>query len=407
MADFKHVEIIAPTSLVTTLMVLFGLIRVFMCYKRISTWRQLFEYLKAQKNDIYYIYVYISSNRSDQSEYADKPETPVSNWRQGAAMGVTILVGIGITAGLNVGIIRFISKALDEPSSFDDYIFDNSSIFTYNKSLLILDDSKPRIASKSNIINMEESTDILDGCSLLWENEVYIFGGANSPSSVIKLIDCKMKQIRMLDFEFDSPGCLAHDFIYLCFDKNKSKLCRYSVDPWDTFDQYSDNSVLYGVPESKFNHVGIKITASSQFLIAVGSTQPINGNTELFDFVTKQWKVVDPYPYNGIVQTAPVVFYKTNFYVFAGDTTKKSIVQFTQDTFEWKLVGKLNYPRSTQSFRRFEKYIFIFGGGNTPIATEKCLLSTNSEIQCADQTPVLFNSNILVIEDSLCSNKVN
>ena len=82
-------------------------------------------------------------------------------------------------------------------------------------------------------------------------------------------------------------------------------------------------------------------------------------------------------------------------------------MKFTQDTFEWKLVGKLNYPHSTHSFWIFEKYVFIFGGGNSGFATEKCFLSTNNEIQCADQTPVLYNSNVLVIEDSLCSNKLN
>ena len=82
-------------------------------------------------------------------------------------------------------------------------------------------------------------------------------------------------------------------------------------------------------------------------------------------------------------------------------------MKFTQDTFEWKLVGKLNFPRSTHSFLIFEKYVFIFGGENSGFATEKCFLSTNNEIQCADQTPVLYNSNVLVIEDSLCSNKLN
>ena len=169
MTDLKHVAIIAPTSLVTTFMVLFALIRIFMFYKRISTWRQLLEYLQSQKDEIYYIYVYISFNRPDRSEYADKPETPVSNWRQGLAMGFVILVGIGITAGVNVGVVRFISIALNEAKSFDDFIFDNSSIFTYNKSLLILDNSRPRIASKSKIIpvNLKQSTVTIDGCCLL------------------------------------------------------------------------------------------------------------------------------------------------------------------------------------------------------------------------------------------------
>ena len=123
-------------------------------------------YARSQKNEVYYIYVYVSSRVSDSpSEYDDDTidDVNINRCRQGLAMvfmcgvdwkkktqlwlyNLTLLnptmritFGVGIIVGANFIAGHVISVVLGEdPFLFDNYIFDNSPIFAYNKSLLIM-----------------------------------------------------------------------------------------------------------------------------------------------------------------------------------------------------------------------------------------------------------------------------
>ena len=86
-----HVKVIAPTSVVVTLIAGLILVRVFMCLKRITSVSDLLAYAKTQKNEVYYIYVYVSSRVTNSGVYEERENTSevnseVNRSRQGLAM---------------------------------------------------------------------------------------------------------------------------------------------------------------------------------------------------------------------------------------------------------------------------------------------------------------------------------
>ena len=86
---FSHVKIIAPTSVAVTLITIFILVRVFMCTKRITNFSDLMVYARSQKNEVYYIYVYVSSRVSDSPSEQDddrNDDVNINRCRQGLAM---------------------------------------------------------------------------------------------------------------------------------------------------------------------------------------------------------------------------------------------------------------------------------------------------------------------------------
>ena len=95
---FSHVKIIAPTSVTVTLITIFILVRIFMCTKRITNFSDLMVYARSQKNEVYYIYVYVSSRVSDLSPSESDDDTidnqNINRCRQGLAM---VFMCVGLT----------------------------------------------------------------------------------------------------------------------------------------------------------------------------------------------------------------------------------------------------------------------------------------------------------------------
>ena len=151
-------------------------------------------------------------------------------------MRLTFSVGIIVGANFIAG--HVISVVLGEdPFLFDNYIFDNSSIFAYNKSLLIHGGNiQTRVQNEFKVDILLNDVNMIGACTVVWQNVVYAFGGVENPKRALKLERVRLetrlsekescsqfKQYRELTFDFISTSCLnqSHDLIYLCFSEQK------------------------------------------------------------------------------------------------------------------------------------------------------------------------------------------
>ena len=121
-------------------------------------------------------------------------------------------------------------------------------------------------------IKFESGTSVSFGCSLIFQNYLYVFGGDYHKSSYARQISqlkgSELKRIESLAFNYYMGACanLNNEYIYLCFsdsnqcfsDSNKCfsefRLCRFSLGPQKTF---------HKVAESTDKHLGTNIAAST------------------------------------------------------------------------------------------------------------------------------------------------
>ena len=102
-------------------------------------------------------------------------------------------------------------------------------------------------------------------------------------------------------------------------------------------------------------------------MLAVGG--PNNGRTELLDLNSWSWDFATPYPNNGQVSSAKVIFHKDAFYVFGAIVdgfSNDEIMKF--DLNVWSKVGRLNSKQLNYSVSFLNEKVYIVGGtGNSTI----------------------------------------
>ena len=90
-------------------------------------------------------------------------------------------------------------------------------------------------------------------CSVNWNNELYIFGGAEKDASmrrqVSRLSGHKLERVGLLDFDHAHGACsvMANKHLFLCFNRQKEtdwKLCRRSTGPLADFTEET-SSIFY------------------------------------------------------------------------------------------------------------------------------------------------------------------
>ena len=111
----------------------------------------------------------------------------------------------------------------------------------------------------SYVTNNNYDDMLLSSCSLTFQNDLYVFGGAKSfVNQVSKLINYRFVVIGRLKFQFLLGACATagNDYIYLCFHlgtKEEMRLCRYAPRPDGTFSP---------IEKSNHRHGRISIAAS-------------------------------------------------------------------------------------------------------------------------------------------------
>ena len=148
-------------------------------------------------------------------------------------------MSVGIERSANFIACHIISVVLGkDPFLFDNYIFDNSSIFAYNKSLLIHGGNiQTRVQNEFKVDILLNDVNMIGACTVVWRNVVYAFGGVANPKRALKLerLETRLskscsqfKQYRELTFDFISTSCLNQSLL----STNESRACRYAKDPF-------------------------------------------------------------------------------------------------------------------------------------------------------------------------------
>ena len=110
----------------------------------------------------------------------------------------------------------------------------------------------------------DDETVVLFSCSIVWQNENYVFGGYNKERQIAKIDGCRLRRIGELAFNHEYGGCanVNNEQILLCFHNHVSDFsgmdkCRNSTSPTGVFEE---------IPRSNFKHQYTKIAASDSKL---------------------------------------------------------------------------------------------------------------------------------------------
>ena len=166
--------------------------------------------------------------------------------------------------------------------------------------------------------------------------------------------------------------------------------CSMSDNPTDAFN-WSD------AEPSQFEHRRIRIAASSEMLLAVGSYGD-HALAEVMGEESGTWSSVATYPFHQSVSLAPVLNVGSpfTFYIIGGWSTTfndviSTIARFDAIENKWTASGEMNKGRWAHGAVFMSGHFLIAGGKQTDtmdVLTEKCELGGNN-VACVEQTPRL------------------
>ena len=97
---------------------------------------------------------------------------------------------------------------------------------------------------------IDEEAEVWGGCSLTWENELFIFGGKSKKTQISKVKSCRLEPIGTLAFEHNMGDCVnvASEKIVLCFNNVSGDLnkCRMASSPIGAFSEMKPSQYEHG-----------------------------------------------------------------------------------------------------------------------------------------------------------------
>jgi len=290
-----------------------------------------------------------------------------------------------------------------------------------NETILILNtysgwDEAPVLTNSQGLadydfnFNFNEGTEAYKGCGLTFQGKHYYFGGHDYLRQISIIDGCGLKRIGDLHFDFYFGSCTAtEDSIYLCFHNKDDKRCYRSSDALGDFEE---------VPESTYNHRHIQIAASESHILAVGSDLGDGFvKAEMLRLDNHLWEQGDDYPFHDHICVAPVLYYKSAFYVLGGSTPKSDdnhdgqgiadIARMDEKTRSWTQVGNLFHRRRGHGAIVTNGVMLVIGG-RLHEPSERCEFNIDGTMNCHIQDPVLndyrYYPEMYVVEDNFCKN---
>ena len=111
----------------------------------------------------------------------------------------------------------------------------------------------------------ESDSHINGACSVVYNNEFYIYGsaGTNKPRRILSIQNCSIQVVGQLDERQDEGACaVGRNYIYLCFSRTTIddgdtdlKTCYKSSDPLGKFNEIATRAI--------YEHKSIQIESSS------------------------------------------------------------------------------------------------------------------------------------------------
>merc|ERR1711892_318746 len=208
--------------------------------------------------------------------------------------------------------------------------------------------------------------------------------GANSKRQISQVLDCSLKSVGTLPFDFDTGSCAYKEkLIVLCADKQKKlqpQSCYISSE--------ATNFTATSMTTSRnFRHYATQLAGAHGMILAVGDT--LHVKAEYFDM--KEWKVTKKYPFSDVVYWAPLVVYAEQIYVFGGQGQNQratadlnTIARFSPLSHSWSKVGELLSPRYGHG-AIIDMGNAVIVGGNGRRTSEKCKIDNSGIIKGACQ----------------------
>ena len=154
--------------------------------------------------------------------------------------------------------------------------------------------------------SFDDDVEVYKSCSIMWGNEVYVYGGDSQGTQISKITDCRLERVGELALKHRFGDCVnvADELIYLCFDDYNTKRCRVGSSPIGQFNdeitpsnyshQWTRIATNNGELKKRFQ---AKVILISDVIIAVGSGSPDHTNAELLSVNDNIWEDIDKYPF--------------------------------------------------------------------------------------------------------------
>ena len=133
----------------------------------------------------------------------------------------------------------------------------------WNRALLI--DSKGRQEVLS-CFSQDDKSEAYSSCSVIWNNQMYIYGGLNNVRQISKLNQYRLQRVGELPFDFSGGACtnMAGRKLFLCFDSlNNIKQCYWSANPLADFHEVQQAS--YAHSQTRISSSECKLLNFSQY----------------------------------------------------------------------------------------------------------------------------------------------
>ena len=132
------------------------------------------------------------------------------------------------------GLIKFclfscaFSRQCHEPVT--DAEFDSQDCSSPRNDVLILNTREPvNIPLVTNAagdvdrdiyFSIDNDAEVYESCSLVWQNELYVYGGYSKKRQISKVNACVLEKIGELTFNHNKGDCInvADERIYICFN---------------------------------------------------------------------------------------------------------------------------------------------------------------------------------------------
>ena len=245
-----------------------------------------------------------------------------------------------------------------------------------------------------------ENTEVDGSCSIVWQNQIYIFGGHYKHYQVSRVDNCVLHGIGNMAISHVNGACAAieqKNLVLLCFDSSDTKhgkQCYASNEPLG----FNNLAKINVAQLAEFDHRFTRIAASNENVIAVGGWSPYNAKTEMLSGDNLTWTSVQDYPYHRDISHASTIYTDDYFYIFGGQSyysgVPLDIARFHEQKKHWAKVGSLCTARHGHSVIQLESpflesWAFLVVGGKGRKRTEMCEWSSDGMLLCSEQNPIL------------------
>ena len=101
---------------------------------------------------------------------------------------------------------------------------------------------------KETDFTFSSGTEVVGSCSIVWRDQMFVFGGGNQKHQISKVENCRLTSIGQLNFSMNHGACtnVGNELVFICFhdidDSSTYKRCLKANQPLAPFQAAKDSS---------------------------------------------------------------------------------------------------------------------------------------------------------------------